>query len=398
MLTPEYLDHVGDELLDLYSQLDESILRDITRRLVKAGKVTATAQWQIWRAQESGLLYDDIIIEVAKLSSASDAQVRVLFEDAGAVSVSYDNRIYEAAGLTPHPIKASPSAMQALNAGIEKTAGHLNNLTLTTASTAQQVFIQAATLAEMQVESGAFDYITSIRNAVREASKESKWISYPSGHRDRIDVAMRRAVLTGVSQTTGQISMFYAQDMGCDLMEITAHAGARPSHAVWQGQIVSLSGRSGYLSLSDIGYGTGAGFKGWNCRHDWYPFFEGLSESAYPRREIEAYKNATVRYDGRTIPLYDATQMQRTMERKIRDTKRILAGLDAGIEETSDEALKAALKQDFTAKSALLKRQEATLKEFLRETGLLNDSSRVQVYGFEHSQASKAVWANRKAT
>ena len=365
---------------------------------MKSGNVTATAQWQIWRAQESGLLYDDIIAEVAKLSSASDAQVRALFEDAGAVSVSYDNRIYEAAGLTPLPIKASPSAMQALNAGIEKTAGHLNNLTLTTASTAQQVFIQAATLAEMQVENGAFDYVTAVRNAVREASKESKWISYPSGHRDRIDVAMRRAVLTGVSQTTGQISMFYAQDMGCDLMEITAHAGARPSHAVWQGQIVSLSGRSGYLSLSDIGYGTGAGFKGWNCRHDWYPFFEGLSESAYPRREIEAYKNATVRYDGRTIPLYDATQMQRAMEREIRDTKRILAGLDAGIEETSDETLKAALKQDFTAKSALLKRQEAALKEFLRETGLLNDSSRVQIYGFGHSQASKAVWANRKAT
>ena len=76
MLTPEYLDHVGDELLALYSKLDESILRDITRRLVKSGNVTATAQWQIWRAQESGLLYDDIIAEVAKLSSASDAQVR----------------------------------------------------------------------------------------------------------------------------------------------------------------------------------------------------------------------------------------------------------------------------------------------------------------------------------
>lgn len=396
MLTPEYLDHVGDELLDLYSKLDESILQDITRRLVKAGKATATAQWQIWRAQESGLLYDDIIAEAAKLSGTSDQYVRAIFEDAGAVSVSYDNRIYEAAGLTPLPIKSSPSAAQVLYAGIEKTAGHLNNLTMTTASTAQQVFIQAATLAEMQVESGAFDYITAIRNAVREASKENKWISYPSGHRDRIDVAMHRAVLTGVSQTTGKISMVYAQDMGCDLMEITAHAGARPSHSLWQGQIVSLSGRAGYWSLEGIGYNTGAGFKGWNCRHDWYPFFEGLSESAYPRREIEAYNNATVRYDGRTIPLYDATQMQRAMEREIRDTKRLLAGLDAGIEETSDGALKAALKQDFTAKSALLKRQEAALKEFLWETGLLNDSSRVQVSGFGHSQASKAVWANRK--
>lgn len=396
MLTPKYLDHVGDELLDLYSALDEAILKDIVRRLVKAGDVTATAQWQIWRAQESGLLYDDITAEVARMSGTSNQQVSAIFEDAGATSVSYDNRIYEAAGLTPLPIKASPSASQVLLAGIEKTGGHLNNLTMTTASSAQQAFIQATTLAEMQVESGAFDYVTAIRNAVREVSKENKWITYPSGHRDRIDVAVRRAVLTGVSQTTGQVSMAYAQDMGCDLMEITAHAGARPSHALWQGQIVSLSGRVRYLSTSDIGYGTGDGFKGWGCRHDWFPYFEGLSKSAYPRQEIDAYNNATVQYDGQTIPLYDATQMQRAMERQIRDTKYVLAGLDTGRKEADNAALVAALEQDFTAKSALLKRQEAALNAFLRETGLPKDASRVQVPGFGRSQASKAVWANRK--
>ncbi len=158
---------------------------------------------------------------------------------------------------------------------------------MTTASQAQQAYIRAATLAEMQIESGAFDYATAIRNAVQSAAQEGAWVSYPSGHRDRLDVAVRRAVLTGVGQTTGQIGLAYAQDMGCDLMEITAHAGARPSHAAWQGKLVSLSGRTGYLSLRDIGYNTGPGFKGWNCRHDWFPFFEGLSESAYPRSEIE---------------------------------------------------------------------------------------------------------------
>lgn len=395
MLMPDYLDHLADDLMDLYTQLDNSIVRDIVRRLVKTGRVTETAAIQIRAAQESGLLYNEIIREIAKISSASEQQIRALFEDAGVQSISYDDSIYRAAGLSPPPIALSPAALQVLNAGIAKTSGYLQNLTMTTASQGQSAFIRAATLAEMQVESGAVDYVTAIRNAIRDVAGQGSWVLYPSGHRDRLDVAMRRAVLTGVSQTTGQISMAHAQEMGCDLLEITAHAGARPSHAAWQGKIVSLSGRSGYLSLDDIGYGTGAGFKGWNCRHDWYPYFDRLSESAYPRAELERLTSATVTYNGKTFPMYDATQMQRAMERKIRKTKRLLAGYDEAIKNAPDDAAKRALLADFRALSAKLQAQEKQLKDFLYQTGLARDASRVQVLGFGRSRAQKAVWASK---
>ena len=184
--------------------------------------------------------------------------------------------------------------------------------------------------------------------------------------------------------------------MGCDLMEITAHAGARPSHAAWQGKLVSLSGRTGYLSLRDIGYNTGPGFKGWNCHHDWFPFFEGLSESAYPRSEIEQMNNASVELDGKKIPLYDATQKQREMERRIRATKRELAGLDEGIKVAETDELRNALRADFNGASVRLKKQEAALKEFLQKTGLQNDSTRVQTRGFGRSQAQKSVHAVKR--
>lgn len=396
MLMPDYLEHISDDIVELYSQLDNAIIADIARRLVKTGRVTATAEWQIKRAQESGLVYDAIIQKVAEITNASEKQVANLFEDAGIKSIDFDASIYEAAGLSPLPLKLSPAAWQVLRAGLAKTNGLLHNLTMTTANQAQQTYIQAATMAEMQIESGAFDYTTAIRHAIKMASSEGAWVAYPSGHRDRLDVAIRRAVLTGVSQTTGEISMAYAQDMGCDLMEITAHAGARPSHAVWQGKVVSLSGRPGYLSLSDIGYGTGPGFKGWNCRHDWFPFFEGLSESAYPREELEQLNNATVIYNGAEIPLYEATQLQRKMERSIRAVKRELVGYDTGIKETSDITLKQGLKTDFDAASVKLKVQEAKLKDFLQQTGLYMDTSRVQVEGFGRSQAQKAVHATKR--
>lgn len=395
MLPPDFWDYAADDVLELYSTLGESIMRDIVRRLVKTGRVTATAGWQIQMAQEAGLLYNDIVSEAARLSDATESHVSALFEEAGIQSTAIDNAVYEAAGMSPPPLRMSPAVMQVLFSGARKTSGHLRNLTMTTALEAQRAYIQAATLAEMQVESGAFDYATAIRNAVKNAASGGTYVQYPTGHRDRLDVAIRRAVLTGVGQTTGQISLQNAQEMGCDLMEITAHAGARPSHSVWQGRVVSLSGRSGYLSLSDIGYNTGPGFKGWNCRHDWYPFFEGLSETAYPRAVLDEYNNRTVEYEGKTISYYEATQKQRAMERSIRDSKRELAGLDEAVKSSSG-ALKTGLKSDFDAASVKLKAREAQMRDFLHQTGLQKDSNRVQVAGFGRSQAQKAVWANKR--
>lgn len=392
MLPPDYLEHVADDVLELYSELDQTIVRDIVRRLVKTGEVTSTARWQLAIAQESGLLYDQIIAEVARCSNASEQQVRTVFEDAGVKAVYFDAEIYKAAGLSPPPLAISPAALQVLNAGVIKTNGYLRNLTMTTANQAQQAYISAATLAEMQVESGAFDYATAIRNAVRSAAKEGAWVQYPTGHRDRLDVAIRRAVLTGVGQTAAQISIAYADDMGCDLVETTAHAGARPSHMEWQGRVFSRSGRSPkYPDFeSSTGYGTGSGLCGYNCRHSFFPFFEGLSALAYPRERLQEYENQTVIYEGEKFLFYDATQMQRSMERNIRSIKRELAAYDEAIKSG------ASMQGEFEAAAVKLKRQEAKLYAFLRQTELGKDSARLQVAGFGRSQAQKAVWANKR--
>ena len=407
MLTPEYLEHCSDEIVKLYSELDQLIVRDVVRRLMKAGHVTSTSAWQILRAQESGLLYDDVIAEVARYANTSEQQVRALFEDAGIKAIAYDSAIYTAAGLSPPPLVMAPAAMQVLNAGLAKTSGYLQNLTKTTASGAQQAFIHAATIAEMQVDSGAFDYTTAIRNAVRAAIKDGDWVTYPSGHHDRLDVATRRAVLTGVNQTAAEVSLSYADDMGCDLVETTAHAGARPSHQVWQGQVFSRSGKSDKYDdfESATGYGTGAGLCGWHCRHSFFPFFEGLSERAYPRQKLDAYKNQTVEYNGEKISYYDATQQQRAMERAIRDSKRKTAAYDEAVKSAKDETTAKVMQQEFNKAAVRLKGQESALKDFTHQTGLLRQREREQVVAtksagkvvsFGHSPAQKAVQAANK--
>lgn len=395
MLTPLQYNALCDEIAVLYAGLENSIIEDMTRRILRMGFVSDSSAWQTRMLMESGLLYEDILAEIAQRTGQTDRQIQELFRNAGIQAVRNDNFYYRQAGLVV-PRNMSDSALQVLNAGYQKCSGSLKNLTLTTANTSQQAFIQACNLAYMQTISGTMDYNTAVRHAVQSAAGNGAVVRYPSGHQDKLDVAVRRAVLTGVGQTVRQISFQNAKDFDCDLMEISAHAGARPSHAEWQGQIVSLSGRRGYLTLDAIGYGTADGFGGVNCRHDWFPFFEGFSERAYSDERLRELAEHRITIDGVDYSDYELSQKQRYYERQIREKKRQVLAAQVQKDNAQTSADAAAADAEFQKKSVQLKQAEQKLKDFLHQTGFLNDSSRVWVDGFGRSQAQKAVWANRK--
>ena len=396
MLTPDQLAHCADDILKLYSQLEEEIVRDVARRISKTGIITETGKLQLNAMQELGTLNSDILSSLSKYTDKTDEQLQKLFEDAAVTATEYDNEIYRANGLNPKSIKVSATQMQTLEAGYKKTSDDLSNLTRTTAVTSQTSFINACTLAEMKAESGAFSPQQAIVDAIKQVASEGAFVLYESGHRDRLDVAIRRNVMTGIGQTTGEICLANARELDCDLMEITAHAGARPSHASWQGQIVSLSGKKGYLSLSDIGYGTGDGFKGWNCRHDWFPYFEG-STRMYSEKDLKELDAENIEFpDGSMHTLYEAEQYQRALERRIRQTKRTLAACDEALNNLSNEETLKNLQKEFNWHSKKLKRQESELNAFCEKTGLLPDNSRTQVSGFGKSTSQKAVWVNKR--
>lgn len=396
MLTPEYLDVCTDDLVNLYRQLDESIVQILAARIARTNFVGDSSKWQAEILQQSGMTYDEVIAEIAKHTGQSEDELKTMFEAAGVETIAADNEIYEMAGLTTTGLKQSAVMTQMLKAGLAKTGGSLKNLTLTTANTAQTAYIESCNLAYMQISSGAMSYNDAVRMAVKNAASQGTTVLYPSGHKDQLDVAVRRAALTGVNQTTAQIQLANATDMGCNLVEVTAHIGARPSHAEWQGGIYMINGSSReYRNLAEAtGYGTGDGLCGWNCRHNFYPYFEGIDVRAYKSSDLNSLKN-----DG----YYELEQKQRALERQVRATRRELAGYDAAMKAAKTDAERAAIKQEFDRASVKLKKQEARLKEHCKNNGLVYDKSRVQTYygknttqGFGRSTSQKAVWANRK--
>lgn len=399
MITPAKLDKLPEPMVKLMSELQDDIIKDICRRVTKANMLTPTAEWQLYKANQLRLSSAEVNKRIAQQLKTRERTVRELYTDTVKGAIHEDADIYRyaiAEGKLPDSCGNKLSSFtrslafsNVLKQGLKNTNGLMRNLTGSLAGVANRQFSDALDLAYLKVASGAFTPAQAIFEAVQKLGADGiKTVSYESGRTDQVDVAVRRAVLTGINKTCCDIQLSLAQEMECELVEVSSHFGARPTHAEWQGQIYSLKkGNPKYPYFYDAtGYGRGDGLGGWNCRHSFFPFFDGISEAA----------NAPDFSKAENLQEYNESQQQRAYERNIRKSKRELAALDSSRNATKDAELKAKLDRAFEKKSVTLKNREAKLAEFCKSTGHLPDGSRVRVDGFGRSVSQKAVWANKK--
>ena len=386
MLTPDQLEALPRRFVQLWQQVEDDILQDIARRMKSLGELdplTPTAIWQAWRLAETRAVRSNTVATLAKYTGKSRAEIKRLLETAGAQTLAADDAVYTAAGLDPPPVNQSPALLNLLNAGYRQTCGTWQNLTATTANTVTGAFEDRLSRAWGLVSTGALDYSTAIRRTVDDLADTMPYITYPSGHTDTLEVAARRAVLTGVNQTCAKLQLKRTEEMGCEFVEVTAHEGARPTHAVWQGRVYHRGGAvvqdgERYEDFETAtGYGTGPGLCGWNCRHNFYPFYPGISVRNYTDERLAELDARNIPYGGGLYTRYEITQMQRAMERRVRKYKRrYLAETAAGV--------------DASQSAAKLKAARQQLSAFLEETGERLDGARAEVPGFEQREARQA--------
>ena len=396
MLTPSQLDKLPEPVIKLMSELQNEIISDICRRITKANYLTPTAEWQVYKANQLTLSAREVKRRIAAKLKVSEKQLKEIYTDAVRTAIKEDEVIYKAAiaeGILSDNYRdkltnytRSKAFSNVLKQGLKNTNGLMRNLTNSAAAAANRQLSDALDLAFLKCANGAFTPAEAIFEAVKKLSSEGlKCVRYDSGKTDQLDVAVRRAVVTGIGKTCCDMQLGLAAEMDCGLVEVSSHLGARPSHAEWQGKIYSLTpNHPKYPYFYEAtGYGTGDGLGGWNCRHSFFPYFEGLSLAA----------NAPTFSNAENLTEYNNTQTQRSLERSIRKSKRELAGIDSARSSTSDTALKAKLDREFERKSVTLKNREARLAEHLKATGLLPDPSRVRVNGFGKSVSQRSYHA-----
>lgn len=398
MLSPDYLARIAEGSEEIASQLHTYIIRQIIdRMMIRIGRgddylLTSSDRWRIQILQDAGYLLEDITAELSKITKQQEKEIKGAMEEAGVKALEYDHKIYEAAGLSPIPLTQSPQLIRLMERNMTATMGEWENYTRTTAEAAQRLFINECDNAYHLVSSGVVSYTQAVKEAVNNVVSGGVIVHYPSGHKDTIETATARAVRTGVAQATGDISIKRMEEIDWDIILVSAHIGARTgdggknpgNHLWWQGQFYSRTGKDKrFPPFSQTGYGTGEGLCGWNCRHS-FGSGDGVNN---PYKDIQTADNYKVE---------QLEKRQRTLERRIRKTKREVMGMQEAVDKCKDESVKFEMQLDLDRKSYLLQRQNKAYNEFCKENDLRTQQERLQIARWNREQAEKARGAARR--
>lgn len=390
---------------EIYAGLENDIMNDIIRRIAETGEITRTADWQLNRLYNMGADKTDIKKHIQEALNLSDTEIEQLYSDTLKEGYLRDESLYRAVGQEFIPFEENMALQQLIEATKQQTAKQLKNITRTmgfavkqpngrkTFKTVDNYFKDTMDNAVMHVLNGTFDYNSIIRKVTDEMTRSGvRSINYDSGISTRIDVAARRAILTGVNQVTSKISSDNMQKLDTEFVETSWHSTARPTHQVWQGRVFYWDRtnpnaekiEAGVLYKSFIretGYGEVDGLCGANCRHTFYPFIPGISVRTYTDEQLEELnrqENEKKEYNGKEYNKYEATQYQRRLETSMRKYRQDISLLkQSGLADDSDEVIAARCKyqtlsrkySDFSKKMGLREHRDRINADGLKDIG-----------------------------
>lgn len=383
MFTPSELERMPKKFELLMSGLEYRIMSDIVRRIAINKEITRAADWQIYRLMQLGESKAQIKKYIQESLNLSNKELEGLYTKAIEEGYTRSEDLYKAAGKNFISFGNNKELQQMIIATIAQTKNEFRNITQTLGFMVEKdgklVFTDLSdyyqkTLdsAMMDLATGTFDYNTVLKRTVREMTKSGlRTVDYASGWSNRVEIASRMAIMTGISQVTDKINEQNAQALDTEYFEVSWHGSARPTHQIWQGKVYSKD-----ELVSICGLGTVTGLRGVNCYHTYYPFIPGISKRAYTDKQLEemnAKENEKIEYQGMEYNTYEAAQKQRQMEalmRKQREDIKLLQ--DGGADENDIISVKSKYRSTM-----------AQYTDFSKQMGLPQQRERIYVDGLK---------------
>ncbi len=405
-ITPEFMYSLPLPLIYLFQRLEEQILEDICSRVAMTGEMTETAIEHIRSLQRRGYDYKAINEYIRKTLKLTQSEFDTAWNKAVQSNQQYFDTLIDDNLILGENNFNADLFMQEINAIEMQTLGELTNITRSMGFAYRapdgtvkvddigRMYQRVLDDALMRVESGQ-SYNVAIRDATKMLTDSGlQYVDYESGWHNRVDVAARRAVMSGVTQLSRQYTEQTATLLDTPYREVTAHRGARDgegktpwaSHKKWQGRVYSIHTGDIYPSIYEVcGLDEVDGLCGANCRHMYHVWVEGVSERTYKDEELANIDPPPFEFEGKQYTFYEATQKQRQVEASLRKVKReLIAAKGRGDDE------------EYTVKAVRYRRLNEEYEAFSKAAGLRPQYERGNIAEFGAKEAREAQKAANK--
>lgn len=406
MLVPSYFEGKEEKLLSLYQELENFILRDITRRLLSAGEMTATADRLIWKLKQMGESQAAIEKKLQTLTGLTQKELRSLLQDAVLTSWEDDRATLGQLGVELSNPLENPNIIRVMDAEYKKSLGELQRLTRTTMNQSQVDLINLLNEVEMRTAAGVQSYSAAACDVLDRYAGRGIYVDYPTGAKLTLEAAVRLNVVTSMNQTAAQVTNQYIVEAESEYVLVSAHLGARvqregqpylSGHGNWQGKVYRIRGSEpGYPNLLestgyDIDPETGVGtvknplgLHGYNCRHSHKPWDKRL-------RNPYVDENGNLKIDSEeNRKRYELQQKQRAMERSLRAWKRKLIVKEQEIAGVAETDVKGILQGDYDRMAYQLTQQNKAYNDFCKQNDLQPQYDRIKVADFGREQTKRS--------
>lgn len=345
MLTPDYLDKkmYVNKVVEMYQELNTKLTKQIISKLKESGDLSTFTKAQIRTLAKRG--GREIFIESLKTTSSLSAkrkkELAALFTEITKHDLESYKSLYDYRG---KEMQLSEEQLKILNNAVRITDKELNNFTKTIAFSCQQNYVDALDEMYLQVGTGAVDYQTAFRKTTNALAEKGVTLPMKNGVNRSLEASVRQSVLWGIRQNARELNKDIGRYLGCDGVQINISPNCREDHRPINGQVFKLNSRvwRRYKHL----------LNDFNCQHYETYIVMDIEENIYSDEEINEANNRTVKYGGKDIPYYEATQKQRALERQIRNAKKTYMA-----EPTKEN-------------KASVSKAQASMRKFINETGL----------------------------
>lgn len=366
MITPEFLESLDySKIVMIYSKLNITLTEMIIDSIKNTNRLDTYTKRQLNVLLSTGgeEIFEKALSKTTSINSQVKDEIRRTYQTMAKNNMYGYKQLYEFKDMK---FEISQTQLQILNQAINQTAKELVNFTKTIAFSSQQAYVEALDKAYFEVVTGARDYISAIEDAVRELAAKGITLKDSAGRNVQLETAVRRNLLTGVKQTADKITDDIEKELGCNGYEVTAHSGARPSHAAAQGKQYAINPKDASKYHLGLWENVEYLWQEYNCRHTYFGIILGISEPVYTNKQLKQMRDSKVKYKGQTITEYEATQIQRRLEREQRNLLRQITPLKNKGEKVKDLELR-------------LNKKKTEYKQFCKETGLTPQYERTKV-------------------